>query len=409
MPERTLRQVGLVAHPTRDVGQVLDEIASWASRHGVAVGQVPTEGQPRRLADPVEASDCDLLLALGGDGTTLLALHAGAAVSRPVMGIACGSVGALTAVKAADADWALAQVAEGRWTPVAIPALEVGWDRRRRRWRSTISWSSATGRARCWCPSTWTTSSTRAWPVTAWWWPPRSARAPTRWPRAGRCWPRAPRASRSRRWPPTAVRSRRSWPARPAASASTSSRATAASATSSTAARSAIEGHELDIGRRADYAQLVRLGDDEPRLSGLRRRGLILDSPRVLVRDKRAGRSLSQRREIAESGTVETAPRLSHRTVALPALASTDCTLPSSPVARLRTCPGGSGVLVRSASCALRRGGLDRGGAGVRTRAGRAAGGPVCSATFSSGTTFAPVPFVPVSRTQVLRAMPCQF
>ena len=51
----------------------------------------------------------------------------------------------------------------------------------------------------------------------------------------------------------------------------------------------AIEGRVLDIGWRAGYATLVRLADGEPRLAGLRRRGLVIDSPRVLVRDARAG------------------------------------------------------------------------------------------------------------------------
>ena len=43
------------------------------------------------------------------------------------------------------------------------------------------------------------------------------------------------------------------------------------------------------------------------------------------------------RRWIADSGTVELDPLLSQRTVAVPALGSTAWTLPSSPVAFLRT------------------------------------------------------------------------
>jgi hypothetical protein len=37
----------------------------------------------------------------------------------------------------------------------------------------------------------------------------------------------------------------------------------------------------------ANYATLVRLAREESRLTGLRRRGLVLDSPRVLVRQAR--------------------------------------------------------------------------------------------------------------------------
>ena len=44
----------------------------------------------------------------------------------------------------------------------------------------------------------------------------------------------------------------------------------------------------LSVRVRPGYAQLVRLAGEEPRLTGLRQRGLIADSPRVLVRDARA-------------------------------------------------------------------------------------------------------------------------
>jgi NAD+ kinase len=126
-PGSALRRLGLVVHPTREIEEVLDEIGAWASRHRLTVGQVPVRGQTRRVADQIEADECDLLLAIGGDGTTLLALHAGAPRSRPVLGVACGSIGALTSVTAERVPWALEQVAGGRWTLVAVPGLEVAW------------------------------------------------------------------------------------------------------------------------------------------------------------------------------------------------------------------------------------------------------------------------------------------
>src|SRR5258707_9580302 len=110
-PHSVLRRVGLVVHPSRPVGGALEDIGVWASTHGLTVGQVMIAGQPRQVADPIEAADCDLLLALGGDGTALIALHAGAPTSRPVLGIACGSIGVLTSVSAERVAWALEQVA----------------------------------------------------------------------------------------------------------------------------------------------------------------------------------------------------------------------------------------------------------------------------------------------------------
>jgi NAD+ kinase len=40
---------------------------------------------------------------------------------------------------------------------------------------------------------------------------------------------------------------------------------------------------------RTDHATLVALGGQEPLLAGLRRRRVLMDSPRVLARDDRAG------------------------------------------------------------------------------------------------------------------------
>ena len=90
------QQLGLVVHPTRSLDTVLETTAAWARAHGAKVGQVMIPGQTRRVADPVDPSDCEILLSLGGDGTALHALHAGAPAERPVLGIACGSVGVLT-------------------------------------------------------------------------------------------------------------------------------------------------------------------------------------------------------------------------------------------------------------------------------------------------------------------------
>ena len=54
-----------------------------------------------------------------------------------------------------------------------------------------------------------------------------------------------------------------------------------------------LAGDRLSVSPRAAYAKLVRLADEEPRLTGLRRRGLIADGPRVLIRDARGdGRPL---------------------------------------------------------------------------------------------------------------------
>jgi NAD+ kinase len=120
--------IGLVVHPRRDIDGVLHTIFDWASKHGAAVGQVPVAGQSRRIAEPVDVGSRELVLALGGDGTALAALHAAAPVSRPVLGVACGSIGVLTSVTSDRLEWALEQLAAGNWTPKPLPGLEIAAD-----------------------------------------------------------------------------------------------------------------------------------------------------------------------------------------------------------------------------------------------------------------------------------------
>src|SRR5918992_5397076 len=89
-------RIGLVVHPSRDIEDALATTRAWAEAHGVVLGQVPIPGQARRVAEPIDVASCELVLALGGDGTALAAMHAAAPASRPVLGVACGSIGAPT-------------------------------------------------------------------------------------------------------------------------------------------------------------------------------------------------------------------------------------------------------------------------------------------------------------------------
>src|SRR5919112_3336501 len=116
-PAVELRRLGLVVHPRRQIDIALDHAREWAEAHGAELVQIPVSGQERVVADPGEVASCDLVLAVGGDGTALHALHAAAAVNRPVLGVACGSLGALTATSAEELAEALDEIAGGRWSP----------------------------------------------------------------------------------------------------------------------------------------------------------------------------------------------------------------------------------------------------------------------------------------------------
>src|SRR3954451_16687377 len=120
--------IGVVVHPRRSIDDALDAVSEWAESRGAHMGQVLVDGQTRRAADPVEPERCTLVVALGGDGTVLAALHRAAPVERPVLGVACGSLGALTSVKAPEVATALDRVEAGDYAPRQLPALAVTRD-----------------------------------------------------------------------------------------------------------------------------------------------------------------------------------------------------------------------------------------------------------------------------------------
>ncbi|MEA2319909.1 MAG: kinase [Solirubrobacteraceae bacterium] len=124
-PALKLERLGLVVHPRREIDTAMDNARAWAFANGAQIVQIKVSGQERVVADPGEVASCDLVLAIGGDGTALHALHAAAKVNRPVLGVACGSLGALTATAAEDLPEALDSIAAGTWSPRRLPGLQI--------------------------------------------------------------------------------------------------------------------------------------------------------------------------------------------------------------------------------------------------------------------------------------------
>lgn len=125
MQSRPIRRIGLVVHPRREIGDALDALTRWCEANGAELVQVPAPGQERRVAELGDPAACDLIVALGGDGTTLAAVRTGAEAGRPVLGAACGSLGALTTVPAEDLPAALDRVEAGEWIARKLPTLIV--------------------------------------------------------------------------------------------------------------------------------------------------------------------------------------------------------------------------------------------------------------------------------------------
>jgi NAD+ kinase len=287
-PALKLERLGLVVHPQREIDTAIDNARTWAFANGATVVQIRVSGQERVVADPGEVASCDLVLAIGGDGTALHALHAAAPVNRPVLGVACGSLGALTATAAEDLPEALDRIAAGEWSPRRLPGLQItgaeGLSRLAindlvvvRRGANQIIvgiyvddqlYVRFAGDGIVVATPAGSSAYTLAagGPVLA----ERSegiVLTPLA-PHGGCC-------------PPLVVGS--------------ASKVRLLVEPGYGGARMEFDGQaedkeptELSAARVEDYATLVGLGDSEPLLAGLRRRRILIDSPRVLARDDRA-------------------------------------------------------------------------------------------------------------------------
>jgi NAD+ kinase len=100
--------VGVLANPSGECRPQLEQIGAWAREHHLGVVDLGTSAAPKRL----DAS-CDLIVALGGDGTILRALQLGMAHEAAVLGVNFGTVGFLADIDGAELQGALDRIAAG--------------------------------------------------------------------------------------------------------------------------------------------------------------------------------------------------------------------------------------------------------------------------------------------------------
>jgi NAD+ kinase len=124
-PPTELSCLGLVVHPTRHIDGVLRELRQWADRSRAQLVQIPATYDQQRVAEEGNAADCDVIVAIGGDGTTLAAIRAGMVARRPVLPVACGSLGILTSLPAPALVEAVDRFGRGDWVPRPLPALDI--------------------------------------------------------------------------------------------------------------------------------------------------------------------------------------------------------------------------------------------------------------------------------------------
>jgi NAD+ kinase len=287
--DRRTAQVGIVVHPRRDIDAALAATRDWAATHGVALGQVLISGQTRRIAEPVAVESCDLVVALGGDGTALAALHAAASSSRPVLGVACGSLGVLTSVPAGALSEALDQVTAASWSTRPLPALEITALPAERRFAINDFAMIRDGTGQVITEirvddELYARTAGDGLVVAT----PLGSSAYTMAAGGPILAPGAqgivitPLAQHGGVAPPLV--------------AGPDSRVRVLVEPGYGGSRFEIDGQEsgvealeVSVTLRRDYASMVALAAQEPPLTGLRRRGLVVDSPRILARDARAG------------------------------------------------------------------------------------------------------------------------
>jgi NAD+ kinase len=104
----------------------MQALREWTDAHDVEVVQVAAPCHQQEVAARGDAAECDLIVSIGGDGTALAALRTGAVVGTPVLGVACGSLGVLTSVDPEGLGKAVDRFTRGEWVAEPLPALKIG-------------------------------------------------------------------------------------------------------------------------------------------------------------------------------------------------------------------------------------------------------------------------------------------
>ena len=276
-------RIAILVHPTRDVGRAIATVKEWAGAHAVDVVKLGGPGDtPEGTVE--EAS---LVVAVGGDGTVLAALRKAAPSGLPVLGVACGSLGALTTIAAPDLTDALDRFASGDWTAHRLPVLAIEPETGEtatalndlvvvRAGGSQVAASVAVdgvlyGRWSGDGVIVGTQMGSSAYSM--------AAGGPVLAPGNG-TWLVTPLAPHGGCLPPVVLGAH--------------ARVRLEVEPGYAGARVEIDGRpaELEFGAyditlRPDFATLVRLGGEEEYFSGLRRRRILIDSPRMMARDDR--------------------------------------------------------------------------------------------------------------------------
>ena len=112
-----IRRVGLLLRPERDMTAMVGRVLGWAEETDIRVVGTDDETRLPRTVRRYPAAElagaCDVVLALGGDGTVLGALRLASPAGVPVLGVNLGTLGYLAELDAAHLDRGLIALASG--------------------------------------------------------------------------------------------------------------------------------------------------------------------------------------------------------------------------------------------------------------------------------------------------------
>jgi NAD+ kinase len=130
-PARALRAFVITHGRAATVGDGLRRLAHVAAEHAVelVVPEIEAQKHPVDLSVATwstgQASDADIVVVLGGDGTVLRALHEVIGTETPVLAINYGRVGFLTTAGVEKLEEAAAAAFTGAYEVVALPTVEL--------------------------------------------------------------------------------------------------------------------------------------------------------------------------------------------------------------------------------------------------------------------------------------------
>jgi NAD+ kinase len=127
-----VRTLGLVLHPQRNCSPALETITGWAQGHdtrvlGLAEETARLPGATEAVGETELASDSDLVVSLGGDGTMLRAMRLVHGHRAPVLGVNLGKLGFLAEIDIPELADALTAIDGHRFTVEPRAAVRATW------------------------------------------------------------------------------------------------------------------------------------------------------------------------------------------------------------------------------------------------------------------------------------------